>query len=325
MKTVKIKFSDMYAGFDREDNIITRLLRERYDVVFSDQPDFLIYGCFGFEHVDYDCVKIYHTGENIPPDFNFCDYAIGFDRITFGDRYLRFPLFAENDHGRLTAAAQKHLFHEDELARKTKFCNFVYSNKGADPRREEFFHLLSAYRQVDSGGRYLNNVGGPVADKLAFQQDYKFSIAFENDSAPDYTTEKLIDAFAAKTIPIYWGNPNVAMDFNPKSFINCHDYDSFDAVIERVKEIDNDPVLFRSMMAEPVFAGREIPFAFSPAALAEYLYHIFDAEPEAARRRSALCRHSQYSERMKRMTRFYNAVFRNKLVRGFYKLLTRTK
>ena len=32
MKTIKINFSDMYAGFDKENNIISNLLKERYDL-----------------------------------------------------------------------------------------------------------------------------------------------------------------------------------------------------------------------------------------------------------------------------------------------------
>lgn len=34
-----------------------------------------------------------YTGENQVPDFNICDYAIGFHYIYFQDRYIRFPLY----------------------------------------------------------------------------------------------------------------------------------------------------------------------------------------------------------------------------------------
>ena len=80
-----------------------------------------------------------------------------------------------------------------------------------------FFDKLSTYKQVSSGGRFRNNIGGAVADKKAFQADHKFAIAFENTSYDGYCTEKLMEAFAAGTIPIYWGDPNVAKDFNPES------------------------------------------------------------------------------------------------------------
>lgn len=71
------------------------------------------------------------------------------------------------------------------------------------------FEALKKYKKVNSGGRYLNNIGRAVVDKIQFESRHKFSICFENSSYPGYTTEKIIEAFAAKTIPIYWGNPCV--------------------------------------------------------------------------------------------------------------------
>lgn len=284
LKTVKINFSDFWKGFDPNNNFLINVLRERYDVQISDDPDYLFFSCFGLEHTLFDGVKIFYTGEDVSPDFNFCDYAIGFDEIQFGDRYLRFPIFT---HRRGFAEAMvKHHVTDADIAQKDKFCNFVYSNKKANPIRGQFFEMLSQYKRVDSGGGYLNNVGGPVRDKLAFQSRYKFSIAFENDKSEGYTTEKITDAFAAKTVPIYWGNPHVAQDFNAKAFINCNDFATFEDVIERVKEIDEDDALFRAMLEEPIFTPENKPERFSADRLREFLFAIFDQPLESASRRS---------------------------------------
>jgi len=48
---------------------------------------------------------------------------------------------------------------------------------------------------------------------------YQFSIAIENASYPDYFTEKITDCFAAKTIPIYWGNPDIANYFESRGIL----------------------------------------------------------------------------------------------------------
>ena len=84
------------------------------------------------------------------------------------------------------------------------------------------FEELNKYKRVDSGGRYLNNIGRPegVRDKFAFQSEHKFSLTFENSAHLGYTTEKLLQGFSAGTIPIYWGDPAVENCFNPKAFIN---------------------------------------------------------------------------------------------------------
>ena len=69
----------------------------------------------------------------------------------------------------------------------------------------------------------MNNVGSPVADKYAFESEYKFSIAFENASYSGYTSEKILEAFAAGTVPIYWGDPDIAKVYNSKAFINLNE------------------------------------------------------------------------------------------------------
>ena len=53
---------------------------------------------------------------------------------------------------------------------------------------------------------------------------YKFTVAFENNSALGYNTEKLTDPMLAGSIPIYFGNPQIGRHFNTRSFINAHEY-----------------------------------------------------------------------------------------------------
>lgn len=250
MKKIKINFVDFWHPDTHEaikENPLYKLLAKKFEMELTDQPDFLIYSWAGIQHLKYNCVRVYYTGENIRPDFNVCDYAFSFD-YPVTDRNYRLPLYKLYDEYPL-------LFdrHNEDLANeKRKFCNFVYSNTKAK-ERIEFLHKLQKYKPVDSGGKSMNNIGYYVGDKIEFLKQYKFTIAFENSSYPGYTTEKIAHAFAANTIPIYWGNPLVSKDFNPKSFINCHDYDSFDAVIDRVIEIDNNDNLYRSYLLESPF------------------------------------------------------------------------
>ena len=49
-----------------------------------------------------------------------------------------------------------------------KFCNFVASN-GNCKERNDFVTELSKYKKVDSGGRWMNNIGYAVPDKRKFQ------------------------------------------------------------------------------------------------------------------------------------------------------------
>jgi len=105
---------------------------------------------------------------------------------------------------------------------------------------------------------YLNNVGGPVKNKVEFIRDHKFTIAFENSSFPGYTTEKIFEPMLVNSIPLYWGNPLVNRDFNTKSFLNYHDYPNIDAFIEKIIEIDTNRHMYLDMLAQPYFVNNEI-------------------------------------------------------------------
>jgi hypothetical protein len=67
-----------------------------------------------------------------------------------------------------------------------------------------------------------------LAIKLNYTVDIKenifntsqYSIIIENSQCENYFTEKLIDCFITKTIPIYWGCPNIGDFFNKSGIIN---------------------------------------------------------------------------------------------------------
>ena len=281
-KTIKIKFVDFNPNATAV-KVFTQYLQERYEVELSEEPEWLFYSVFGNDNLQYNnCVKIFFTGENQVPDFNVCDYAIGFDYIDFGDRYVRFPLWALYPQD-IEPMLHKH--EHPDLGSKTDFCSFVVSNPHGNEVRVAFLDKLSEYKLVNSGGRYRNNVGGPVADKLAFQQKHKFSLAFENTAHPGYTTEKIVQAFAAQTIPIYWGDPRVAETFNKEAFINCNDFPNWESVVERVKEIDQDDALWKKMIETPALNAPKAAEQLQEQ-LKTFLFHIFDQKQEEAKRYS---------------------------------------
>lgn len=278
MKTIKINFVDFWSNFDYKKFIIYQILSKKYKIEISDNPDYLFFSCFGYNHLKYnDCIKIFYTGENVIPNFNQCDYAIGFHYIEFEDRYLRYPLFlAFENYLELSKMADiKHL-NKNNYKIRNKFCNMVVSNNSCE-YRNNFFLKLSKYKKVDSGGGYLNNIGGPVTSKLDFQKSYKFSIAFENSSTNGYTTEKIIDAFAAGGIPIYWGDPLIDKIFNPKAFINAKKFKSDQELIDYIKKIDNDEKLYKSYIKEPVFIDKNY-LKKEEKKLEKFLNNIFDKD-----------------------------------------------
>ena len=319
MKTIRIKYVDFFP-IDPENFLFTKLLRRHYHVEISDDPEYLFYSMWGTEFLAkrYDrCIKICVLVENIVPDFNLCDYAVSFEHLAYGDRHLRLPYAAwfcgdaalYNRAGRDPAA-------ED----RPRFCSFVYSHSPlmddymrAAPMRVQLLDALSTYKPVDCGGKFRHNVDIPhiehagheddsilvtlremgasprnvdiYFDKITFDRGYKFSIACENNAHPGYCTEKIVNAFEAGAIPIYWGDPRVKEMFNEKAFVCVADYPDLRAVVEQVKRIDTDDALYTEMIRQPVF--REgWSFAAEMQALEEFLDHIAGQPFESALRRS---------------------------------------
>ena len=186
----------------------------------------------------------------------------------------------------------------------------MVSNNALTDKRDMFFEALSKYKRVDSGGRWKNNIGGNVDDKIEWLKSYKFNLCFENSSYPGYLTEKLFDAFLAGCVPIYWGDtslkihkntcadsknseninnrgndtfdmriPNIShslidYEINPKAFINAHNFPTFQDLIDEIKRIDNDSYAFEEMLREPIFLNNFNPYEFYTEQISAFLDHI---------------------------------------------------
>lgn len=301
----KVKYVDFWEDFEPSNNFLQQSLDAiGCEVELSENPDYLFCSVFGHEALDKkydDCIKIFYTGENICPDFNLYDYAIGFEYLDFGDRYLRYPLYYAYSKGLWDSLMTKHCNIQEKLAKKSGFCSFVYSNGNGNPIRERFFSNLSEYKKVDSGGRYLNNIGMPegVKDKIEFESQYKFSIAFENSSHPGYTTEKLIQSFAAGTVPIYWGDTDAKKVFNSESFIFVNDFESLDDVVDKVREVDqNDGLYFKYLGTPALIEPEKFDREKQKKELEKFLRNIFEQDKEKAFRRNRIFWGKRYHKEM---------------------------
>ena len=275
-KRLKINFCDVPGDFNYHDNMFLNLLKPYYDVEISEDPEVLFYSVFDFQHLKYKCYKIFCTGENVRPNYRECDFSLSFDFDDYKNRNLRLPLVRWQH--------VEWLFKKKEFETiaplKTKFCCMIVSNENGK-ERNEFFKKLSAYKKVDSGGRAFNNIGYYIDDKLTFLQDYKFVLAFENSCYPGYTTEKIVHPMFRNSLPVYWGNPKIDMDFNTKSFINVHDYKSFDAAIEEIIRVDkDDDEAYREYIEQPWFTNNKMPEVLELDYLSQKLFEAIESLPK---------------------------------------------
>ncbi|GAA7495078.1 glycosyltransferase family 10 [Helicobacter pylori] len=264
-------------------SVLYFILKQRYKIILHsnpNEPSDLVFGNpleQARKILSYQNTKrVFYTGENEAPNFNLFDYAIGFDELDFNDRYLRMPLYYAYLHYKAmlvndttspyklkalyTLKKPSHKFKEnhpnlcavvngetDPL--KREFASFVASNANA-PIRNAFYEALNAIEPVVGGGSVKNTLGYNVKNKNEFLSQYKFNLCFENSQGYGYVTEKILDAYFSHTIPIYWGSPSVAKDFNPKSFVNVHDFNNFDEAIDYIKYLHTHQNAYLDMLYE---------------------------------------------------------------------------
>jgi len=319
MEKKKIKIAILY-----DKNVWLEYLNQYYDVEISESPDYVLCDSITARECikKYDCIRIIRIGENLRPDFNLFDYSISFDQIDYDHRNLFYPLFMSYKNDLNLALNKEKDISENEVLDR-KFCNYVVSNGNASaPERDYFFDLLSKeYKKIDSGGKYRNNLpnGLPISNKLEFQHEYKFSLAFENSLYKGYTTEKIIQAFAAKTIPIYWGNPDIGNDFNENAFVNCHRYATWSEVIDRIKELDSNPDKYIEALKTPICKKDSL---FEKMIEDSYLKNFFDSiflQPvsEAMKRTN---RNAGWGAFYERDAKMLDDMYNNKMIMTLYRL-----
>lgn len=272
-KKIKIDFSDFWGGFDKTNNYFYNLLKDEFEVEISNRPDYLFFSVFGNKHLNYKCTKVFYTGENVAPPLGYCHWSFSFDYLD-DPRNYRLPHYLLYD-GYYELVKEKYI---DDKMTDRQFCSFVVSN-GNCRDRNLFFEKLSKYKKVHSGGRYLNNIGYPINDKLEFLKNYKFNICFENDAHrgynEHYTTEKLMQSMQANTVGIYYGNTKIEKEFNKKSFIDVRDFSNFDSAIEFIIELDQNNNKYLEILKENCLVSNLIPENNKEENIRSFLYKIF--------------------------------------------------
>jgi hypothetical protein len=162
------------------------------------------------------------------------------------------------------------LFYNRREFIKTKFCSFIVSNSGPK-ERINFFNLLNEYKQVDSCGKWNNTIGYSIPDidtpeYYSFMSNYKFTICFENSQVDYYFTEKLLNAYVAGTVPIYWGCKQIPEFINTRAIILVDDYQD---AVNKIRLLDNDHELYKKVYNQPLFKNCTLPRLFDKDVIRE--------------------------------------------------------
>jgi len=101
---------------------------------------------------------------------------------------------------------------------------------------------LSQWKQ-DRKNRLVNAI-----DKL---KDYRFVVAMENSNVPGYITEKIMQAFTANAVPVYWGDVGIKDIFDQGAFVYVPENET-DEAVQRIIAAELDEEVYAAMLSRPI-------------------------------------------------------------------------
>lgn len=112
---------------------------------------------------------------------------------------------------------------ENQIVEKSKLISFIVSDKKWTVGHQLRHKILENMPiKIDVFGRNINDIDF----KEKGLNDYYYSLILENCKEDYYYTEKILDCFKTKTIPIYWGCPSICNFFDINGII------TFDNIVE---------------------------------------------------------------------------------------------
>ena len=112
-----------------------------------------------------------------------------------------------------------------------------------------------------------------------------FSIAAENAAFKGYASEKMLTSYLARTVPIYWGDPCIVVEFNEKAFINANQLCEKD-LIEIVHAVDTDDGLWKEMVSQPLMTeAQHKRMVVEEAQYCRFMEELFNRPLESALRK----------------------------------------
>jgi hypothetical protein len=131
---------------------------------------------------------------------------------------------------------------EDDLTiEKTKVVSMVLSDKKYTKQQINRLKFAKDNKNsIDIFGSGLH----PIAKKEIGLNNYCFSVVFENAISDDYFSEKILDCFATKTIPIYSGTKNITNYFDRNGIIFIEDFNiedlTFSFYEQKINAVNNN-------------------------------------------------------------------------------------
>lgn len=166
---------------------------------------------------------------------------------------------------------------EDFKPNKQNHISFVTSSKSftdGHRLRQQIYEYLEPVDQINEFEIYQHKSPPYHNRRNDFFETSKFHITVENCREENYFSEKLIDCFASKTIPIYCGCPNIGEFFNLKGMIIFKTLEELKDKLNNLSSKDYDdmlPFIEENMRLSELYYGENCITKRLPLKIINYL------------------------------------------------------
>ena len=282
-KTIRIAFIDWWGGWNPTQNFFTELLRHSYNLVVLDssqaqQADLVFYSIFGDHHHIIDPNKLIHfSGESHWHTHGLCRITCNQDTT---DRNICLPLwsmfldwFGVTSYGNPDWLIPLEYICERPYYSNTKAVSgnifALVGNLNPDSLRTKVLATLN-----NCG---IKNLAGKITNTYRAKHDIfstsLLTIAMENKIQPGYLTEKIVQSYAAGTVPIVLDIEKINVPYiNKEAILNVDSDELFKAKDpnEYFRDLVSD-ALKNGVYQHPLFINNKIPKEYSPLSILNQL------------------------------------------------------
>jgi len=141
----------------------------------------------------------------------------------------------------------------DEWNARSKFMSYLYLHDKVNrvKFRETLIDVIGAHVKKLKGNSRMNiNL---FNEAVEIQSEFRFCMEFDGGPpCANYLTEKIVNGFLSGCIPVFRGHSMTAKRFfNPKSYIDISDFQSFEDAARFIQKVDESRILAEGYLREP--------------------------------------------------------------------------
>ncbi len=172
---------------------------------------------------------------------------IAFKNMVF-DNYQNFDLILTYDDRLLALPNAKEFcpvgsWVGDLQLEKRDQITYLMSSKIWTGEHRMRFMIMRRFGHLNSIGPfefYMHRTPPRVESKESFFTNAKFHIACENQVMTNMYTEKILDCFRTRTVPIYYGCKNIGKYFNVNGVLQFDTIEKFEHIVNNLTPTDYD-------------------------------------------------------------------------------------